>query len=170
MTAKILPLAILLVALGLFAIFLIDAGQGGELGALATAAETQSEIDQAAPAGLSVAPEEQFNERRLLEGVQIQVWENRLFVASSEPLEVFVALYEKDQPLQNREPILYLTRPDGGKDIFYFPPTQEDGQTNMLLPPIDAPNGALIAYEVCLQVLGGANRCVGENYLIWDYQ
>ena len=170
MTAKILPIAILFVALGLFTVLLVASGQVEDLGVLATAAYPPDDAGGEALLGRGGVPEEQFDERRLLEGVQLQVWENRLFVASDESLEVYVGVYEHNRPLQNREPVLLLTLPDGSRATYHFSPTKEDGQTMLVLPPVIAPNGTLIAYEVCLQVPGGANRCVGENYLIWNYQ
>lgn len=170
MTVKILPILILSIVLVLLVVFLTGVRQGGDLGAQATEVNVPEEMASGALSGRSVTPEEQFDECRLLDGVQMQVWENRLFVASDESLEVNVALYEEDHPLQNREPVLYLTLPDGAREVYYFPPTNEEGQATLALPPVSAPNGALIAYEVCLQSQGGANRCVGENYLIWNYQ
>lgn len=170
MTAKILPITILLFVLGVFTILLVSFGQGEELGVMATAANPPEGTHGGAPGGRGGRPEELFDERRLLESVQLQVWENRLFVASDESLEVYVAVYEQDRPLQNREPVLLLTLPDGKRKTYHFPPTNEDGQTMLVLPPVPAPNGTLISYEVCLRTPGGANRCIGENYLIWDNQ
>jgi hypothetical protein len=170
MTAKILPITMLLFVLGVFTILLVAFGQAEDLGALATAAYQPEGLDGEALAGRGGLPEDRFDERRLLESVQLQVWENRLFVASDESLEVNVAVYEDNQPLQNREPVLLLTLPDGKRVTYHFSPTNEDGQTMLVLPPVSAPNGTLISYEVCLRSPGGADRCIGENYLIWDYQ
>jgi hypothetical protein len=110
-----------------------------------------------------------FIRSQSLENLRIQVWEGRTFVSSSEPQEIYVAVFENATPLKNREPILRLTLPDHSTQVFYFPPTDKDGQTKLLLPKISASTGTLIAYEVCIDGVLGDSKCVGENYLIWNY-
>jgi hypothetical protein len=112
--------------------------------------------------------QDDFEEGQLLEGVQLQVWESQSFVASDQPLEIHVAVFEANVPLMNREPVLTLILPDNSLRTYHFPPTAADGQSTLVLPPISAPNGTLIAYEVCLEGLGEDKICEGENYLIWN--
>lgn len=71
-------------------------------------------------------------------------------------------------PLVNREPILNLTLPDNSLESYRFPATDEAGKTVLGIPPVEAPNGTLIPYEVCLMGIYGKTFCVGENYLIWN--
>jgi hypothetical protein len=168
MTAKILPIAMLVVVLGLFTVLLVTFGQSEEFGVLATAAYPVEDDAGDGMSGIGGAPDERFDESHLVEGVQLQVWENRLFVSSDEPMEVYVAVYEDNHPLQNREPVLLLTLSDEDSQTYYFPPTNEEGQTALILPPVTASNGTLVSYEVCLRSLGGAAHCIGENYLIWN--
>jgi hypothetical protein len=168
MTAKIMPIATLLVVLSLFTVLLLTFGQAEEFGVLATAVNPAEGEANEALSGIGGLPEDRFVESQLLERVQLQVWENRLFVSPDEPLEVYVAIYEKDEPLQNREPVLLLTLPGGDQKTYHFPPTDAEGQTGLLLPPVAASNGTLISYEVCLRALGGLANCIGENYLIWN--
>jgi hypothetical protein len=81
-----------------------------------------------------------------------------------------VSVYEDGVPLMNREPELTLSLPDNSQYTYHFPPTGENGQTSLELAPVEAPNGSLIAYEVCLSVLSGAELCVMDNYLVWNYR
>ena len=89
-------------------------------------------------------------------------------VASGQPQEIQVLVTEQDMPLANREPLLTLTLPDGRTENHHFPPTDSRGMTSLTLPPIEAPNGTLIPYEVCLTGVYGKTFCIGENYLIWN--
>ena len=111
---------------------------------------------------------EQKADLQPLDGVALQVWESAPFVNSNESLEIHVAVFEGTVPLANREPVLALTMPKGEAQNYHFPPTNTSGQSSLQLPPISAPNGTLIAYEVCLDILNGKSRCIGENYLIWN--
>jgi hypothetical protein len=101
------------------------------------------------------------------DGVTLKVWESEPYVTSRESLEIHAAVYEESLPLANREPVLTLNTPAGEERTYHFSPTDTAGMTALTLPPIDAPNGTLIAYEVCLFSISGESSCVGENYLIW---
>jgi hypothetical protein len=74
----------LLVVLGLFTVLLFMFGQAGEIGVLATAVSPLENEGEEALSGIGGLPEDRFDEARLLEGVQLQVWESRLFVSSNE--------------------------------------------------------------------------------------
>lgn len=110
-----------------------------------------------------------FAEDQSLEGVQMQVWEAKPFVSSNDIQQIHVLLYQGNKPLVQREPVLTLTMPDGSQQTYSFPPTDENGRTYLIIPPISAPNGTLIAYQVCLAALNDDQICVGDNYLIWNY-
>jgi hypothetical protein len=100
--------------------------------------------------------------------LDIKNWEKETFVSSSDYQEIFVALYEDGKPLKNCEPILIVTMPDGSDHKGFFQPSDENGQTSLKLPPIDAPSGTLIAYRICLNEKVINSPCIGDNYLIWN--
>jgi len=100
--------------------------------------------------------------------IEIKVWEDKTFVASSDYQEIHVAIFEEGKPLQNFEPLLIATMPDGSQRKAYLQPSDEYGRSSIKLAPIDAPNGSLIAYRVCLFGIDESQICVGDNYLIWD--
>ena len=100
--------------------------------------------------------------------LRIHITEKQAMVASGQPQEIDVLVTEQDVPLANREPLLTLTLPDGNTENFHFPPSDSRGMTSLTLPPIEAPNGTLIPYEVCLTGVYGKTFCIGEHYLIWN--
>jgi hypothetical protein len=108
-----------------------------------------------------------YTANKSFENLDIKSWEKGTFVSSSDYQEIFVALYEDGKPLKNCEPILIVTMPDGSQHKGYFQPSDEAGQTSIKLQPIDAPNGTLIAYRICLTGVSDELLCVGDNYLIW---
>lgn len=110
-----------------------------------------------------------FIKSQSLDNIHMQVWEGQSFVSSRDAQEIHVSVSENDVPLENREPVLVLTLPDNTQYEYHFPPTGENGQTALTLDPISAPNGALIAYQVCLAGIGEDELCVNDNFLIWNY-
>lgn len=113
-------------------------------------------------------PTFKFESGQSLEQLEIKVWERDSYVSSNDSQEINVAIYQDKTPLSNFEPLLLVTMPDGSQRKAYFQPSSENGFTSIELAPIDAPNGTLIAYQVCLFGLDGEPNCVGDNYLIWD--
>ena len=109
-----------------------------------------------------------FTANQSLEKVEVKVWERSTFVSAEEGQEIHVALYENGRPLKNYEPIIIITMPDGSQREAYFQPSNNNGRTSLNLPPVEAPNGTLIAYQICLRDLDGESHCVGDNYLIWN--
>jgi hypothetical protein len=109
-----------------------------------------------------------FNASQDLEKIDLKVWEKDTFVSSKGVQEIHTAIYEDGKPLKNFEPLLIATMPDGSQHKAYFQPSDEDGCSSIVLAPIEAPNGTLIAYQVCLFGIDGQQTCVGDNYLIWD--
>jgi hypothetical protein len=109
-----------------------------------------------------------FETSQAMENLEMKVWEEAPFVSANDSQEIIVALYEDRQPLENYEPILFVTMADGSQRTAYFQPSDANGHTSIRLAPIDAPNGTLIAYKVCFFGVIGEPHCVGDNYLIWD--
>jgi hypothetical protein len=109
-----------------------------------------------------------YSESLKLANIDLKVWEKDTFVSSRDTQEIHTAVYEDGKPLQNFEPLLIATMPDGSQRKAYFQPSDEHGCSAIKLAPIEAPNGTLIAYQVCLFGVDGEQTCVGDNYLIWD--
>ncbi|MGW8250408.1 MAG: hypothetical protein ACWGO1_07175, partial [Anaerolineales bacterium] len=99
--------------------------------------------------------------------ISIQVWESFQMLPPGGNQEIGVSVYENDLSLAGIEPDIYVTLPDGSSRTYYMYPTGEDGQSRLVLEPIDAPHGTLIPYEVCVFMVGGQKLCVKESFLIW---
>jgi hypothetical protein len=112
---------------------------------------------------------EGFLSTQTLEQVRIEVWESGTYISKDESQQINAGVFEGSTPLVNREPILIVSMPDGSQRLYNFPPTNERGITQLTLPPIQAPNGTLIAYQVCLSSVTGAELCVTDHFLIWNY-
>ncbi|HLE13865.1 MAG TPA: hypothetical protein VI776_03880 [Anaerolineales bacterium] len=101
--------------------------------------------------------------------VQLKVWEDQAFVPPWEGPVIYAGLSQAGQPLGGRKLELTLTLPDNSRQAHALPQTDSQGQTSIRLPAIQAPNGTLVPYWVCLAEGTGANTCIEDHYLIWNY-
>ncbi|MCK5315482.1 MAG: hypothetical protein KAJ53_10180 [Anaerolineales bacterium] len=101
--------------------------------------------------------------------LSIQVWETYPSVTPNQSQEIGVSVFENGVPLSKVEPDLVLTLPEGKKITYYMHPTGDNGQARVRLNPIDAPNGTLIPYEVCVYNLMTKGKfCIRDSFLIWE--
>ncbi len=89
-------------------------------------------------------------------------------VSPNQSQEIGVSVFENNIPLVNIEPDIIIVLPDETTRIYYMQPTGSDGQTRLQLDPIDAPNGTIIPYQVCVYNLNGSKFCVKDSFLIWS--
>jgi len=101
------------------------------------------------------------------DAVTLTVWERYPVIGSPEVQDMYVMVLDNGEPLMNIDLELELTLPDGSKQTQPFPPTGADGQSRLEISPIDAPNGTLIVYRVCLANVPYETDCVLDDYLIW---
>jgi hypothetical protein len=110
-----------------------------------------------------------FGRTQSLKNIEIKVWEGNPSVTSDQHQEIHAVIFENNFPLMNREPILIVSLPDTTTQVYNFQPTNANGHTSMIIPSVPAPNGTLIAYEVCLVGIEDEVTCVGDHYLIWNH-
>ncbi len=108
-----------------------------------------------------------FTDSESLVNLKMLVWETRPMITSSDFQEIFVAIIEGGKGVPNLEPELTVTFPEGVFGPLPFPPTNQEGMTQLDLPQVKASNGTLIPYEVCLHNIQAEEACVGETFLIW---
>jgi hypothetical protein len=101
--------------------------------------------------------------------VRLEVSEDPGFVTPAEGPRILAQTTRAGQPAAGQVLELTLTRPDNSQQTFSLPPTDAQGETSVLLPLIDAPNGTLAPYKVCLVNAEIEQTCVEDHYLIWDY-
>lgn len=98
----------------------------------------------------------------------MRVWESYAMLAQNQNEEIGVSLLENNTPMQNIEPYLVLTFPDGQEKTYYMFPTGEDGVSMMVLDPIDLPNGSLVLYQICMLDFTYEKYCVKDSFLMWQ--
>ena len=99
--------------------------------------------------------------------MSVQIWESSPMVSSNQNQEIGVSVFMDGLPLRDVEPDLLVQLPAGDK-IYYLFPTGDDGQSRQILEAIEAPNGTLIPYEVCIYARNSDRFCVRDSFLIWQ--
>ncbi len=89
-------------------------------------------------------------------------------ISSEQDQEIWAVLLSEGAPVPNVELDLTLTLPDGSEQNYRMPATDEDGESRQTIPPIEAENGMLIPYQVCVTIENGQSICVVDSYLIWS--
>jgi hypothetical protein len=72
-------------------------------------------------------------------------------------------------PVQNAAVELILRLPDGQVKTYEMPRTDASGRSSYTLPPITAPNGTLIVYNVCAFETEAKSVCLKGSFIIWDF-
>ncbi len=101
------------------------------------------------------------------DAVTLTVWERYPVISSAEAQEIHVLVLDSGNPLKNIDLVLELTMPDGNLQTHNFPPTGRDGQARLEIGAINAPNGTLIIYQVCVDNVQDGPDCITDDYLIW---
>ncbi len=136
---------------------------------------TAAEGDKVRPAPLGLAYKQIFFDSQNGEGpnsgprtgIEVRLWEAAPLISSQQGETIYVHISENGAPLANIEPRLVIILPDGSRYPYQLPPTGADGQTSLTVLPISAPNGTVIAYKVCVELVEGDKICSKENYVIW---
>lgn len=99
--------------------------------------------------------------------ITMQLWEDYPMVSPTQEQQIGVAVYGNNVPVAGMVPELELTLPDGSVKTYVMPPTGTDGQTQLKVESLNARNGTLIPYKVCVGTPSGHKFCVIDSYLIW---
>lgn len=130
--------------------------------------QSESEMDEYPPPEIFTQSKIQPTPATLARELSIQVWETHPSVTPDQSQEIGVSVFENGEPLSKVEPDLVLTLPEGNEVTYYMHPTGDNGQARIRLNPIDAPNGTLIPYEVCVYNLMNKGKfCIKDSFLIW---
>ncbi len=100
----------------------------------------------------------------------MRVWKSYPMLSPDQSQEIGVSVMENNAPLSDLEPYLIITFPDGQVKTYYMDLTAEDGSSRYQLDPIDAPNGTLIPFQVCIQDLNNEKYCVKDSFMVWRNQ
>jgi len=99
--------------------------------------------------------------------ITLHAWESQPIVAPDREQEIGVTIYSGNQPVNGISPELILTYPGGREESFILPPTNAEGTTQLKLSPIQAENGTLIPYRVCVRNQQEQRFCIRDSFLIW---
>jgi hypothetical protein len=97
----------------------------------------------------------------------VRVWESKQMVSSTQEQEIVLSIQRDGVPLQGASATLVVSLPDGAIRSNDFSPTDASGMARLKVAPIQAQNGALIPYQVCIYNESGDQYCIQQNYMIW---
>jgi hypothetical protein len=97
----------------------------------------------------------------------IQVGETHPMISPDLEQEIWAVVFSAGVPVPNIEPELTMTMPDGTEQIYRMAATDENGETRQIIPPIEAENGTLVPYVICVHVENQQRFCVGSSYVVW---
>ncbi|MBN1665681.1 MAG: hypothetical protein JW862_01280 [Anaerolineales bacterium] len=101
-------------------------------------------------------------------GLQMTVWESYPVLPVDSTQVISALIIDAQTPLRNVEMVLTVFIPGEQDQTYYLPPTDSDGRTSVELDPIQVLNGTYIEYELCVLNLDGVDKCVSDEYLIWQ--
>ncbi|GAB4481951.1 MAG: hypothetical protein Kow0088_24580 [Anaerolineales bacterium] len=99
--------------------------------------------------------------------ITLRVWESQPIVSPDRQQKIGVSVYAGNQPLSGITPYLFLTNPQDGEEEYSFPPTDLEGKTELKIASIEAENGTLVPYRVCVQDHRQQRYCVRDSFLVW---
>jgi hypothetical protein len=97
----------------------------------------------------------------------VRVWESNQFVSSAQEQEIVLNIQLDGLPIEGVKANLMITLPDGTIRNADFSPTDANGMSKVKVASIQAKNGALIPYQVCIDSESGDQYCVQQSYMIW---
>lgn len=100
--------------------------------------------------------------------ITLEILEAKPFVDDQTQQEIGVIVRFGNQPAVNLQPTLILALPNGEVYKFDMPLTNGQGKSSFVVPPIQAPNGTLIDYRVCITTREELEVCARDDYLIWS--
>jgi len=100
--------------------------------------------------------------------ITIHPWEGSSMISSDQSQEISAAVYENFVPVPDVQVILSVRMPDETWVEYEPKSTDQKGQVTFTIPPLEAPNGTIILYQVCLYgIAESKNFCVMEDFTIW---
>lgn len=97
----------------------------------------------------------------------LQLWEGFPMVSPEQEQEIGVAVFSSGFPMADIVPELDLLLPDGSRIHQVMPPTNENGESQVVISPLLVENGSLIPYKVCIDTPKGQRFCLMDSYLVW---
>lgn len=112
-------------------------------------------------------PLEPTNEPRH-SAIILRVEEGQPMVRSDEQQEIRITVLRNGFPVSGVKLDITVTMPDNSTQNFILPETGADGKASLLLPMIQAENGSVILYQVCVINQEQSNFCYEDTFTIWN--
>jgi hypothetical protein len=103
-----------------------------------------------------------------IQSSSLKTWEANPLLPSGKPQVIYAAVYDNNTPVNNIELRLTLTMPKGEQVDYSMPSTDESGQSSVELKPIEAENGTLVPYKVCVVSPSTPQLCESQAFVIWN--
>jgi hypothetical protein len=98
----------------------------------------------------------------------IQAWESMPMVKTTQGQEIKINVQRDGAPLEGAQALLVVELPDGSQRKESFPATGADGNSRLKVDPIQAENGTVIPYQVCITSDHSDTYCLRQSYMVWS--
>ena len=89
-------------------------------------------------------------------------------ISTSEQQIIEVSAMRDGYPVPGIVMEIIITMPDETTQSYVMPATGSDGRTTLTLPAIQAENGSVILYLVCVNGLEETDICYEDSFAIWS--
>jgi hypothetical protein len=117
---------------------------------------------------LSLGERTSASSTSMTDALQIEAWEDYPLIPSGQSQRITIEASQNKLPLQGLAFSLVVTQPDGLTKTYTLEPTGPDGITHVELDPINGPNGAIVAYKICVLGEAAPHICFSRSYTIWE--
>jgi hypothetical protein len=100
--------------------------------------------------------------------IDMQVWERYVVVGQQQGQEISIWVVENDRSMVGVQAEVTAKMPDGSEQTFPMPLTNVSGQASLLLPAIEAPNGTIVPFKVCILAVADTRFCIADFFVIWN--
>ncbi len=99
--------------------------------------------------------------------IVLRVEEGQPTISSGGRQEIQATVLRNARPVSGVDLAITVTLPDNTSWDYRLPKTGEDGKSSLILPAIQAENGSIILYQVCVINQEQANFCYEDSFAIW---
>jgi hypothetical protein len=99
--------------------------------------------------------------------IRIWPWVNSADVTQSQVPEIGAGVFDKGVPMANMEVYVTVYLPNGEERVYMMPLTDINGMTQVALADLEAENGSILSYDVCLTGLFPTDVCTSSGFYYW---
>jgi hypothetical protein len=99
--------------------------------------------------------------------IRIWPWVNSADVTQSQVPEIGAAVFDKGIPMADMEIYVTVYLPNGEERVYMMPKTDVNGMTRVSLDDLNAENGSILSYDVCLTGFFPTDVCTSSGFYFW---